>query len=640
MKQQFILFSIWFALILTGIGQLVDAQEPENLINLSPVIVSASQIPNSIENMPGNITVITREEIEERKPVSLVGLLQEVPGLHIDQPGGRGNISSVYLRGSDPNFTLVLIDGVKVNDPTNSRGGSFDFSTINVENIERIEITRGALSSVHGSDAMGGVINIITREATIEPETSVEIVGGAKGYYSGNIETRGSVTPTVNYAFNAAYDDNGDPTEGNSFEDGSFNGKINLFPSDEVQFRWLIRYCDTHSESFPDDSGGSQFAVIKDVDKHDTESFTLGMDFVYEPSSRLKVNFNGSWYHHDEDVSSPGVAPGIRDPFGIPLNTSDTTFRRTSLGANSIISLNDQFRIVFGMDYQFEEGTNDSMYFFGFPVLDQFDLNRDIFSPFMELQYNFPIGLMIQGGMRVDLPEDFDTEYSPRVGLIYKHPDTLTTFRANWAKGFKLPSFFALSNQIVGNSELCPETSETYDFGVTQEFFNGGASVSASIFNSRFFDLIDLEEGPPPKLVNRSEATAKGVELGLSMQIIEELRIKAHLTYAETDIKGTDEQLRNRPKWRGGINLRWKPTTDWAFNFDTLYVGKTLDSSIPTGDLNLKEYIKLDVSAIWNLHLNWQLGLMIDNLLDEDYEEAVGFPAPGITPRISLRFRF
>ena len=495
MKRYFILFSIWFAFILIGITQQADAQESENFINLSPIIVSASQIPNLIENTPGNVTVITREEIEERKPMSLVGLLQEVPGLHIDQPGGRGNISSVYLRGSDPNFTLVLIDGVKVNDPTNARGGSFDFSTMNVENIERIEITRGALSSVHGSDALGGVINIITREGAIEPETSIEISGGAKGYYSGNIETQGSVTHTVNYALNATHADNGDPTAGNSFEDNSFNGKINLFPSDDMQLRWLIRYCDTHSESFPDDSGGSKFAVIRDVEKHDTESFTLGMNFVYQPSSWLEVNFMGSWYHHDEDISSPGVAPGIRDPFGIPLNTSDTTFRRTRFGANSVISLNDRIQIVFGMDYQFEEGLNDSMYFFGFPVLDRFDLNRDIFSPFMEIQYNFPIGLIIQGGMRVDLPEDFDTEYSPRVGLIYKHLKTLTTFKANWAKGFKLPSFFALSNQIVGNSELCPETNESYDFGISQEFLNGGASVSASIFNSRFFDLIDLEEG-------------------------------------------------------------------------------------------------------------------------------------------------
>jgi vitamin B12 transporter len=624
-----------------GSSSMALAQEPQAVTALPPIVVSASRIPTPLEKSPGNTTIITREEIEARKPISMVDLLRQVPGLHIDQVGGRGGVSSVYVRGGDPNFTLVLIDGVKVNDPTNARGGSFDFSTLDVENVERVEIVRGPLSSVHGSDAMAGVINIVTRRGTPEPEYSMEISGGLHGYYRGNVEARGPCSETVNYALSAAYVDNGIPVEGDEFVGKSFNGKVNAFPSDTMQLQWVMRYADNHSESFPDDSGGPEFAVLRKVDERDTEDLTMGLEIGYETLSSLELSLKGGWYHHEEHAWSPGVAPGARDPFGIPPNTSDSTLDRMNIEAKSLISVSDSVRASLGIVSQFEQGSNDtSLIIFGVPVENRLKLDRDMYSPFMELQYSSKIGLTVQGGLCIDIPDDFDTEVSPKVGVIYKIKSTRTTIKANWGKGFKLPSFYALGNPIVGNPELQPETSEGYDFGVIQDLWNKRVSVSATPFYSRFFDVIDLHEGPPPRLVNRSEVTARGIELGVATQFKEKLWLKAHSTYTKTDIKGTDEELRNRPEWRGGINVRWKLKADVALNLDVLYVGKALDSSIPTGDRDLDEYTRIDISAIWTLGPNWRITFAIDNMLDADYEEAVGFPARGIQPRVTARLTF
>ena len=143
---------------------------------IAPVVVTASRIPGTLADTTASVTIISQSDIAARSPASVTELLRQVPGMHVDQPGGRGSTSSVYIRGSDPNYTLVLMDGIVVNDPTNNRGGSFDFSTLDIEHIERIEIVRGPLSAVYGSNALGGVINIITREG--EPVRASSLTAG------------------------------------------------------------------------------------------------------------------------------------------------------------------------------------------------------------------------------------------------------------------------------------------------------------------------------------------------------------------------------------------------------------------------------------------------------------------------------
>ncbi|MCH9020533.1 MAG: TonB-dependent receptor, partial [Proteobacteria bacterium] len=272
-----------------------------------PVVVTASRIPEGPAETSGSVTVITREQIEARIPVSTIELLRQVPGVHIDRPGGRGGVSSVFLRGSDPNFTLVLLDGVRVNDPTNSRGGSFDFTTLDPGSIERIEVIRGPFSAVYGSDAIGGVINIITRDGAPEMRATAQLSGGRFGYRRGWAELRGPVA-SGDFALSAAYVDNGEPVEGSAFTGKTVNGNIALAPSDTTVLRLTSRFADSLAKSFPDDSGGPSFAVLRGLDKRDSRELTVGVRLSHQPRDGQEYVVETSYYDRAQDFVSPGIA--------------------------------------------------------------------------------------------------------------------------------------------------------------------------------------------------------------------------------------------------------------------------------------------------------------------------------------------
>lgn len=625
------------ALVAIAPGPL-GAEEPP-VVAASPVVVSASSPHTLPVQMPGNMTVITQDEIGTRPYPSPVDLLRQIPGVHIDQPGGRGSVSSMYVRGSDPNFTVVLIDGVKVNDPTNSRGGSFDFSTLDPAIIDRIEIVRGPLASLYGSGAMGGVVNIVTRGGGDEREASLAGSTGSHGFYRGVGDARGPLGPGF-YSLTAAYADDGHPVPGSRFTGQNLAGRLDFALTSAATLDLVTHYAHSRKTSFPDDSGGPQFATLRELDQREGGALTLGAGLEHRIRDWWQYALKVGYHDRTEDVRSPGVAPGLRDPFGIPPNRSEDTLRRLTLLAKTVLSIRQLAYVTAGVDVEREEGASDGALLVpGGPAAEiptRFRLERTVYAPFAEIQLASSRGWTLYGGARVDVPDDFASRVSARAGGQYRVESTRTTVRVNWGEGFKLPSFFALANPIVGNPRLGPETSESLEVGVLQTVARG-VEVGVTAFRSRFFDLVDLAEGPPPRLVNRSEVTARGVELTGDLVRFARLGLSAHLTYTETDIKGTDEGLRNRPKWRGGVRGRYRPRPDLVVGLGILYVGDVLDSSIPTGDRELGDYVRVDLSATWTPRPRWQLWLGVENALDARYEEAVGFPAPGIAVRIGVR---
>jgi outer membrane cobalamin receptor len=159
-------------------------------------------------------------------------------------------------------------------------------------------------------------------------------------------------------------------------------------------------------------------------------------------------------------------------------------------------------------------------------------------------------------------------------------------------------------------------------------------------FSNTFKNAVDLQEGPPPLLVNRSKITGEGIETDVSFQARPDLYLSSHLTYVDTDIEGTGEELRNRPKWRGGFTALWRPFSSLVVNVETLYVGRSLDSSIPTGDRYLDAYTRANLAMTWSVSPKWRYSLAVDNLFNTDYEEAIGFPAPGISLRAGWQASF
>lgn len=624
------------SLVTNTLGQTGDTngQAP---VELDPVIVTGSITPMPISQTPASVTVITREQIDESHQSSVTELLRQVPGLHIDQPSARGSVSSVYIRGGDPNFTVVLIDGVQVNDPTNNRGGSFDFSTLSTDSIERIEVVRGPLSAIYGSDAMAGVINIITRQGGADTVYGADAAGGRFGYIRSLLEANGMLG-VMDYAVSGSYLDIGEPVEGNKFTGKTYYLNFGVPVADNMELRWMLRYADSKAEAFPEDSGGPELAVLRDLEERDIDELTLGFTFMHEPLSWWSYRFKVGIYDRQEDIDSPGVAPGIGG--FVPPNVTDNTYRRYDVTLRHFLSPIKSLRIALGAQAQFEAGNSRAtLELDGFLLPTSFDLSRDTWAPFFEVQFSPLAGLLLQGGVRVDLPQGFDSKVSPRIGLSYTIAATNTILRASWGEGFKLPSFFALGNPIVGDPALVPETSTSVEAGITQTLWTKRITVSATYFYNEFDDLIDFDVDLF-RLVNRQEVTTQGVEMSFQLRPWSALEFASHLTYVKTDIKGSTDDLLNRPKWRGGFTVNWRPVSVFNVNLRTLVVGEMLDSSIPTGVKELDAFARVDLAMTWDVTLNWQLFLTVDNLFNANDEEAIGFPGPGINPRGGVRARF
>ena len=637
----------WLALWMVGFAWSVAvcAAGQTEPIALDPLVVSATVAPTPLNQTTASVTILSQEQIAAQQAASVTELLRQTPGLHIDQPGARGSISSVYLRGGDPNFTIVLIDGVKVNDSTNARGGSFDFSTLSPEAIERIEIVRGPLSAVYGSDALSGVINIITRQGTATPVVEAEAAGGRFGYAQTSMQARG-LLGIMDYALTGAYVDNGEPVTGSEFTQTVLNANAGFELSDAMELRGVLRYARSKAASFPEFSGGPDFALLREVEERDIEELTLGLTLTHEPFASWMYQLQFGLHHRSEDVISPGVAApnSMRDEFAVPPTAIDNTFNRYEWTFRHLFTVVTGVELALGAQAQFEKGASSGsldLSASGFGVLpSDFKQPRTIWAPFVEAKVALLPGLVAQGSVRVDMPESFDTEVSPRIGVSYTLAQTATTLRASWGEGFKLPSFFALSHPIVGNPNLKPETSASVDAGVTQVLWGKRLTVSLTYFYNEFDQLIDFDIDAM-KLLNRDRVIAQGVEMALTARLCPFLSFTSHLTYVDADIKGSDDTLRNRPTWRGGFTVYWQPLDTLHVNLSALMVGDASDNAfISASNRTLDAYARVDLAASWRLNKTWQFFLAVDNLFNADYEEAIGFPAPGIQPRGGVRAQF
>ena len=340
---------LWLTLWIVGLalGIAVRAAGQTAPIELDPLVVSATVAPAPLSQTTASVTILSRDHIEVQQAASVTELLRQTPGLHIDQPGARGSISSVYLRGGDPNFTVVLIDGVKVNDPTNARGGSFDFSTLSPEAIERIEIVRGPLSAVYGSDALSGVINIITRQGTAQPQVEAEAAGGRFGYARANVQARG-LLGIMDYAFGGAYVDNGEPVDGSEFTQTAMRANAGFELSDVMDLRGVWRYARSEAASFPEFSGGPDFALLREVDKRDIEELTLGLTLNHEPFAWWTYQLQFSLHHRSEDVVSPGVAPNVMTGDFVPSTITDNTFNRYEWTLRHLLTIMTGVEVALG----------------------------------------------------------------------------------------------------------------------------------------------------------------------------------------------------------------------------------------------------------------------------------------------------
>jgi outer membrane cobalamin receptor len=504
-----------------------------------------------------------------------------------------------------------------------------------------VEIARGPYSAVYGGDALAGVINIVTRQAPRESSyASLDAMGGAYDTHEIALNTGG---PIVGGNWNMGFSDlnEGEQVRGNDFEAQriSANFDIGLNPATSLTFS--ARYAESTRAGFPDDSGGYEFAAIRDVETRDAEEASFGAGITHRAGAATFALTLG-YFDRNDHIDSPGVAPGIRDPFGVPPSLVDSGIERFTATFTGTHKLSDLLSLAYGAEFQREDGSSDGELDFGggFVLPTAFALERDSWAPFAEVRLNTSFGLSTQAGVRVDHPDGQSSVTSPRLRVAYEFADTGFRVAGSWGKAFKLPSLYALGHPLVGNPDLVPERGESQELELSQSFANGMGRWSATWFDGEFRNAIDFDSGPPPMLVNRNRVDSRGFELAGSFAIDDRWAFDASVTNVKNRIASTGGELRNRPEWRGGIGAHWTPWTALRLSASATYVGESFDSSIATGDVDLDAYTRIDVSAVWQLSERIQTYLAVDNLSDERYEQFVGFESRGVMPRAGVKFSF
>jgi vitamin B12 transporter len=690
MKRNWMIAVLCTIVVLFGsFGQLFAAETEEKAVELEEVVVTATRTEVPVGELGISATVITADEIERRQAKDVLTLLRDVAGINVVQQGSRGGPASLFSRGGESNFTLVLIDGVQANEA----GGFFDFSTLTTDNIERIEIIRGPQSALYGSDAMGGVVHIITRKGKDNPSVSFSTAHGAhseNGHYIGeqNINVSGE-NKWLGYSF--AYgrvDDNGILNVNNNFWNNTVSGRVDFYPIEDIwDVTLTVRYEDARSE-FPTENGGDRPDSVfpgldPDQNREDRDlAVSLGTRFDVFPwwENVLHVGF-----HQQEGVFND--PPNPESAFdGPPGSYSETEENRFTFDYHTNLRFPQEGSfhsiLTLGYEYEMETFDLDSLSTFRYGSLpfavsistNQSDENRTNNAFYAQEQLTLFDRLHLTGGIRVDDNSEFGTEVTPRGSIAFEIKETGTKLRGAIGTGIKEPTFIENFGGFgtVGNPNLDPEKSFSWEVGLDQDLWDRKVQLGVTYFQNEYEDLIAFISSPwppppvlPPNYFNVQEAKSWGVEFSVQAKPGYGFTLGANYTYLETEV--TDAGNLVNLYFAEGKELLRRPThtasffVDWlwkAFNLHVngTYVGKRDDSLflVAPGPFytftNLRvengDYFILDLAASYTFNIDFLLLKDIkifvkgQNIFDESYEESLGYSSPGFSAIGGVEFNF
>jgi outer membrane cobalamin receptor len=594
--------------------------------------VTASALPTTAAAATQHVTVLRRAELDAMRGQSLSEILSRQAGVVIDRGPRSGGYGALYLRGADPSHVVVLIDHVRQNDPLSSRGSAVDLNTLSTDDIERIEIVRGN-ASVANVEAMAGLIHIFTRRATAGAGAGASI--GGDGLRGGQAAWSGD-----GWRIGATQREDGDGSEGFHRSRAANAGWEHDF-GQIATLRAALRASDSENRGFADDSGGARYAALRTLDVRRSDTRQLSLRGEFRPAAGV-FEVQLATLSRDGDEATPGVAPGLRDPFGLPALTARTDYRRDELHAAWRMPLGEAWLLAVGVQQQRERGRFDSLIDFGFFALPaDFELRRRTDSAFAELRWHRG-DWTVQGGLRHErtrddgLSRDDGSATHPMLSLQHALGEGRGQWGVSLARSSKAPSFYALGHPLVGNPGLRSESA------LHRELYYANDAASAwptriTLFSARYRDLVDFDAGPPPQLVNRARIEADGVEWRGGHRFGHDWRLQLDGTWMRVRDPQGGVELRHRPRVQFGAQLAVPIGERRELSLMLRHLGRRFDSSIPTGDRWLRATTTLDLG----LRQQWgpaQLLLAVDNLADARGEEVIGIDTPGRRVRLSLQW--
>jgi vitamin B12 transporter len=637
MRMKSMVLVLALAALSTGLS--ADQEKAQKIPIQHDVVVTANRIETPTKEIASSVTIITKQQLEQTKKAYVVEALQQVLGLAILQSGPAGSSASVMMRGANSEHTLVMMDGVEINDPiTPSR--TYDFSHLLVEGIERVEILRGPQSPLYGSDAMAGVINIITQKGSGTPQLHLSFLGGVYGTFFGNAGLSGNVekfhyslwaSSQTSQGFSAA----NETLEGNSEADGyknlSFSARASYRASDNIELDLSARFVDTKSDI---DNYGSAYGD----DPNKTQSY----DFLFIKGhvrglflkNRWEQRLTLSLVHSNRDTDNPSDE---QHPFD--MERSHFKSRLYKLDWQNNLFLHESNTLTFGVEHQQEQG--ESSYYsesiWG-PSTSSFPLKKaDISGIYIQDQLRIARVFFLTAGIRLDSHSQSGRSATYRIAPAFFIKETSTKLKATLGTGFKSPSLYQLYAPAniwgpIGNENLNPEEATSWDVGIEQDLLNGKVHLGGTYFSSRFDNLIDYDY--TQGYINIANASSKGAEFLLEFSPRQDLVFFASYSHIIAKNQDTGDLLLRRPKHKFTASVNVRFLEKGHFNLSLIHIGKRDDQEwidwISTR-AEMDPYTLVNAACSYDIHAAIQVFLRLDNVLDQRYELIKGYGTPGFS---------
>ena len=593
-----------------------------------------------LSSATGSVTVLDRAAIAASGARTVADLLRFVPGLEVTGNGTRGGFTTAEIRGGDPNFTLVLLDGVPLNDSTYQVGDVFDLEGLPAFAVERIEVVRGPLSSFYGSTGLSGVINILTRTGDSgPPAVELEALAGDASFGQAQGSLSGALGAAT-YFVGGTWEQEEHRVAAERFRESNLHANLAV-PFDGARLQVKTRYATWNGDDYPDASGGPLYGT-GELRRSSHQEVSLGSDLTFGGDGGDRHRLSFSLYRQDRDADSPAVFPQV------PASVEATRYTVGRAGWSSTFYSGSHLRWSGGVDVEQERGDNGSVLLlppeFGGRVLGDYSIVRTLPGAYTELIAELG-DVSLELGSRFDVPSGRARQWSPRLGASWRPGRGRTRFHASAGRAWKQPSFFALASPpaLGGNPALRPEKVLGGDLGAEREFAWGGAgkgSAGITAFRNRYDDLIDFDFAQFLH-VNRARVDARGVEANAAWTPAASFSFAGNATWQQVEDLVTHVKLRHRPKWVAGARATWRPASRCGceLELDSQGVSHSFDEQIPVPDRDtVAGYGLVGLAGRWRVKGPWELRGRIDNLADKRYQTLIGFPGAGRSFRVGLRY--
>lgn len=595
--------------------------------SLDTVIVTSSRL----DEVPSPDSFISGDQVRD---TALVLSLGRLPGVIAFSNGGLGGSSYFAVRGGEPNFTLILIDGIRVNDPSNSAGGAFDLNQLDPAIISKVQLNKLGASPIHGPGALSGVLHVETNSplehqvfnASVSATVQSENAWAASGQASHNWGSGGII---VSYA---ARDTGALSGESDLRRDLALLKLEQDFPVGALRLTGLFGMTDRFA--YPEDSGAETFAPNLGLEERETKLGAVGATYQLPIKENISLAMTGNFSRQNAFSNIPALPAGVLN--GVPARTDESVFERSELLSYLRYTPTETLGLIAGASLVEEDGRGDGVLDLGFLLPTSFQKDRSIMSVFVEAGLKATPELRLNGALRWDDPDDQSSKTTGGFSIVYAISEHVS-IEGNYAESYKLPSIFATDFPLIANPDLRPETSESLDVGFV---VTGSKGMYFSIrgFQNRFANLIDFD----PILftnVNRNRVATAGGELFWLMPLGESFSLSGSVGVLDFETFG-EPPLRSRPKSTVNLKLDWKPSSAVEGYISFASASSTYSSSIPTGLIELDGAARLAAGVSWRPNEQWRVSVDLSNLTDNEYSFAVGVSEPGanIAATVSRRF--